>query len=147
MYKPKAYIWDIDGTIAHRTGRSPFDWTRVSEDVPDENIKILYNYLRTSNQNDLAQDNFVFIFVTGRDQGCKEETEKWLDDNGFDYDRIFMRPEGNKEQDAILKMKIYREEIEPTYDVIAVFEDRGRCVEMYRNILKLTVLQVAEGRF
>lgn len=33
--KPKAIIIDIDGTLALRLGRGPFDWNRVGEDLPN----------------------------------------------------------------------------------------------------------------
>ena len=33
--KQKAIIVDIDGTLAHMTGRSPYDYTQVHTDVVD----------------------------------------------------------------------------------------------------------------
>lgn len=45
--KTRAYIFDIDGTLAKMNGRSPYDYTRVSEDLPNEPIvnlsKTLYD--------------------------------------------------------------------------------------------------------
>lgn len=33
--KPKVWLVDIDGTVALRGERGPFDWDRVGEDKPN----------------------------------------------------------------------------------------------------------------
>lgn len=140
---PKCYIFDIDSTLALRTinGRSPFDWNRVDEDVINPPMHRIYQALR------MQDDTTSFFIFTGRDEYCREKTEKWLNDNGYMNNGIFMRPEGNKDRDTDIKMKHYRDSIQGKYEVICVFEDRARCVELYRNHLKLTCFSVADGKY
>lgn len=143
MNKIKCFIFDIDGTVADRGSRHPFDYTKVREDILKEPMNIIYGALKCFT----LISNVQFIFITGRPEICRTDTEQWLDDHRFLYDLLYMRPDDNKEQDARLKLQIYKEHIEPYYEVIAVFEDRSRVVQMWRDICGLTVLQVDKGEF
>lgn len=141
----KCYIFDCDSTLSLRApnGRSPFDWNRVDEDIINPPMHRIYQALQ------MAEDNIdtAFFIFTGRDEYCREKTEKWLIANGYPNDGVFMRPLGSKDRDTDIKLRHYREQIEGKYEVIAVFEDRARCVELYRNHLGLTTLQVADGKY
>lgn len=139
--KTKCFIFDIDGTVAHRTNRTPYEYDKVSDDVPDITMQMIYRSLRSSNSGT------EFIFITGRDESCRETTLQWLWAHGFGHDKLFMKPPGSKELDTAHKLNIYNIHIKPDHEVIAVFEDRKRCVELYRNHLGLKVLQVAEGNY
>lgn len=145
--KEKCIIWDIDGTVADRGTRHPFDYTTVLEDTPKKNIQFLYDYMRRPDRAEYGGEELEYIFITGRPESCRADTKKWLNDNNFTYNILFMRPDENKEQDARMKLQIYKEHIEPKYEVIAVFEDRKRVVDMWRDICHLTVLQVDKGEF
>ena len=57
-----------------------------------------------------------------------------------------MREEGDYRSDDIIKKEIYDEMILPYYNVIAVFDDRSKVVEMTRK-LGLHTFQVADGDF
>src|SRR5690606_13891893 len=35
---PQIYLCDLDGTVALMNGRSPFDWGRVGEDLPNKHV-------------------------------------------------------------------------------------------------------------
>ena len=147
MVKSKCYIFDIDGTLAHRVkgGRGPFDWHRVGEDVVDESMLRIYHDLFIGRGE--THDDDKFIIVTGRDEVCRPETEKWLEDNQIFYDELFMRPKDSKDRDVDVKITIYREKIYDKYDVIAVFDDRDQVVKMWRDVLGLKCLQCAYGDF
>ena len=134
-----AVIFDIDGTLALMNGRSPFDWQRVGEDLPNEPVvRICKEYINS--------DVSVFI-VSGRDGECREQTENWLRTYGLDgYDALYMRPAANQEKDSIIKERIYRENFEGQYNILAVFDDRNQTVEKWRE-LGLLCLQVAPGNF
>lgn len=139
-----AVLCDIDGTLAHMNGRSPFDWKRVGEDELDKVVAanlMAYELLR-----DTFSGNMKIILVSGRDEVCRSETEAWLEENGVPYDLLYMRPEGDSRKDSIVKAEIYEEHINGKYNVNFVFDDRDQVVEMWRN-KGLKVLQVAEGDF
>ncbi len=133
-----AWIFDIDGTVAHMTGRSPYDYTRVNEDVPDDVV-------RTVNQV-LDNSGAYMLFVSGRDMDCHHETYEWLHRNRFRVDGLYMRKSGDKRDDSIVKYEIFRDLIAPHYNVLGVFDDRNRVVDMWRRI-GLKCFQVQEGDF
>lgn len=132
---PKAIIVDIDGTLAKMNGRSPFDWSRVKEDMCNEIIKGISN----------AYPNTVIIF-SGRDSVCRQDTIEWLESNGIKYSQLFMREEGNFEKDAIIKRRLFEENIRGKFFIEYVLDDRNQVVRMWRD-MGLTCLQVADGDF
>lgn len=129
-----AIICDIDGTLAHKGDRSPYDWSRVGEDSVDETIKILLQRFYEHH----------ILLVSGRDEVCRTNTELWLEANDIEYDALFMRPEGNNEDDRIIKRRIYEEEIKDKYEVLLVLDDRPKVIRMWRE-LGLKVLDCGDG--
>lgn len=145
-YNPKlvdCIICDIDGTLAHIVDRSPYDYSRVSEDTVDPVVRKLVNQ---------EARGYRIILVSGRPDTCREATEKWLEDNRISYHELLMRDpllvndKGQQLDDRIIKEWIYDKEIKPYYNVQYVLDDRDRVVKMWRSI-GLKVLQVAEGDF
>jgi len=148
---PNCIIVDIDGTLAHMNGRSPYDYSQVHTDVVDENVAQL---VRKYAQRDImfeTPDTYIII-VSGRDDTCKDETLKWLADNNIPFDEFYMRDhtlvdeKGNKLDDTVIKKNIYEDMIKPRFNVRFVLDDRDRVVKMWRKA-GLKVLQVAEGDF
>lgn len=143
MVKPKAIIVDIDGTIADMQKdvpgkRGPFDWDRVGEDLPNENVIDIVYTLST---------RYEIIIVSGRDEVCQTETENWLDIHGVPCDALFMRRNGDNRKDSIVKREIYESKIAQHWNVIAVLDDRSQVVGMWRDELGVTCFQVADGNF
>lgn len=134
---PTAIICDIDGTLAHMKNRSQFDWSRVGEDEVDPIIKNLLDSLREA---------YVIFLVSGRNEVCREETEKWLEKNNIPYDMLFMRPEDDIRKDSVIKQEFFKKYIRYYYNIEFVLDDRNQVVEMWRS-LGLKCLQVAEGDF
>lgn len=135
---PSAIIVDIDGTVAHMVGRSPYDESRVHEDKPDATIiELVRSHWEAGDE---------VIFCSGRTNGCREATEEWLNKHyGHDY-VLFMRPSGDVRKDNIVKLGLFNENIRDNYNVRLVLDDRNQVVEMWRS-LGLKVLQVADGNF
>lgn len=145
--KKLAIIFDIDGTITDITHRrkyvkqSPKDWDNFNDLMKDDILqpwaKALIKDLRI---------RYKIILITGREERFRRITIDWMDNKGIHFDALLMRTTGDKTDDDIIKKELYRRHIEPEYDVIAVFEDRGRVVKMWRE-LGLTCLQCDEGDF
>lgn len=140
---PKAIIVDIDGTVALKGDRSPYDETRIHEDRPHwpviEAVTSMWN------------DGYAVIFVSGRTAGCWQETETWLKKHfvtgiGYGGHQLYMRNVGDGRKDSVVKLEIFDKYIRHDFDVVAVFDDRDQVVKMWRS-LGLTVFQVAEGNF
>lgn len=143
--KPKAFMVDIDGTLAHmRNHRGPFDWHKVHLDEPDEKIVDLVNLLGASTFA-LDLGHLDVIVMSGRDEVCREATEKWLSEY-IQFDRLFMRPEKDMRKDSIVKAELFDMYVRYNYDVQFVLDDRNQVVDMWRS-MGITCLQVAEGDF
>lgn len=143
---PFAILVDIDGTVALNTnGRGWFEWARVGEDTPNEDVCFIVQSLLYARHS----AGFEIVFVSGRSDACKRETREWLEQT-FDFDdqdfELFMRKEGDYRRDSIVKNEIFWDQIAPSWDVVACIDDRQQVVDEYRA-MGLTVLQVAEGDF
>lgn len=147
LYEPKigtmrAIVVDIDGTVALKGTRSPFDETRVHEDRP--NFPVVNTVVA------LFRAGFTVLFVSGRTDGCRDATREWLE-QWFGHDfvsrtQLWMRKAGDTRDDRIVKREIFDEHIRNHYTILAVFDDRNRVVKMWRD-LGLAVFHVAEGDF
>lgn len=133
--KPTAIMVDIDGTLAHMNGRrSPFNWKAVGQDDLDETIARLTRYYK------------YVVIMSGRDEVCRPETEKWLAKHGIRYNKLVMRPANDNRADEIIKWELYELHVAPHYIIDFVLDDRNKVVEMWRDH-GLKCLQVAEGDF
>jgi predicted kinase len=135
---PPAVIVDIDGTLAHMNGRGPYDDELVHTDLLDQTVAYLVERL--------ADDGNDIVLCSGRDEKCRDVTEKWLADQGVRYTALFMRPRGDNRNDAIVKRELFDEHIRNRWAVGFVLDDRNRVVDMWRGI-GLKCLQVEPGDF
>lgn len=133
---PWAIIVDIDGTVAHMNGRSPYDYSLVSTDTIDESVQAIVHALTINHQ---------IIFVSGRKAECKEETFKWLKQHFVMNFELHMRKDEDDRNDAIVKREILEELIKEYY-IVAALDDRNRVVKMWRES-GIKCLQVQEGNF
>lgn len=139
--KPYVVIVDIDGTIADMGSRHPHDYASVGGDSPRYGIILLVESLLREGYMDRV------IFVSGRPDSCRPETTNWLQRNTLlSRSQLLMRKTGDHRPDDIVKLEIFNEHIREKYNVVAVFDDRNRVVQMWRS-LGLNVLQVADGNF
>lgn len=136
---PRAVLVDLDGTVCLRQGRDPYDETRVGEDAP--NAPVLAAVYA------MAAMGHRVIFMSGRSEGCRAETEKWLNENyQLLYEGLHMRAAGDGRRDAVVKAELFDTHVRDRYRVAAVFDDRRQVVQMWRA-MGLTVFQVADGDF
>lgn len=140
-----AWICDIDGTLALRGDRSPYDWAKVGLDAPNKPVITVARALAARSS---------LIFMSGRMEQCREETRLWL--HTFLCDGpircwctgpLLMRKDGDNRPDQIVKRELYERHVQGLYEVEGVLDDRNRVVRMWREELGLTCLQVAPGNF
>ncbi len=136
--RKKAIIVDIDGTSAHLTTRSPYDWSKVNEDKPDEIVRNIVNFY--------YNEGYEVLFVSGRDSICYEKTNTWLQMHNFNFHKLLMRDENDTRPDIIVKAEIYKNEIMQNYDISVVLDDRLQVVRFWRGI-GLKTLQCQSGWF
>lgn len=143
---PRAIIVDIDGTVASHYNdvgeqmRGHYEYSKVSDDLPiPEVLEVIAA---------LADAGNGIIFVSDREDSCREETVEWLARFGFSPDsyKLFMRKTGDHRKDFIIKYEIFRENIAEHYDILVCIDDRSQVVSMWREI-GIRTLQVADGDF
>ena len=139
---PRCILVDIDGTVADKGDRSPFDWHKVGRDTPRWPIINLVKAMRSS--------GCAIVFFSGRDAVCRPETTDWLSKHfgwpatGYE---LFMRPEQDNRKDSIVKAELFGQYVVGRYYVEFVVDDRQQVVDMWRRTLGLTCVQVDYGDF
>ena len=117
-----AYICDIDGTLALMKNRGPYEWGKV---IHDEVNKPVWCVLK-----ELHIAGYEIIFVSGRDGCCYDDTRKWLIRHFGDCP-LFMRNEGDKRKDYVVKKELYEQHIKGKYKIVGVFDDRFQTCAMW----------------
>lgn len=142
--KPRAIIVDIDGTVARMVGRGPFDEHLVHL---DELVQSVADMVAQA-----ALSGVKIIFMSGRTDGCYDETWDWLVNKMpwlhlVDFELHMRRSvEDRGRADDIVKHEMFWREVAHRYNVLYCIDDRNKVVKMWRAI-GLTCAQVAEGDF
>lgn len=144
--KPKAVIFDVDGTLAKMVGRSPYDLEKCDTDIVNPMVVELSKMYH--------KQGYTIIVVSGRESGTAEEpmkyyhmTRRWVEDfAGVPLEMQCQREHGDSRSDMIVKEEIFWNKIAPHYDVKLAVDDRNSVVEMWRRI-GLECWQVAFGDF
>lgn len=144
--KPKAVIFDIDDTLSDTGHRQPLavakQWSAFYDELPNDEPMRTIEILEA-----LREQGICIILLTGRPDKYRIPTMKWLNKHGVKYAALLMRPADKPYvKDAEIKLKHYTDYIQPNYDVIAVFDDRKQCVDMWRKI-GLLCFQPKESNF
>jgi predicted kinase len=130
-----AIMVDLDGTLCLFTG-NPYDRDFTADTV---NAAVAGCVIA------MRDEGYEIILMSGRDGKFRDQTEQWLADNGIPYHQLFMRNEGDKRKDNIVKRELYDTFVAPFYNVLFVLDDRPQVCRMWRAELGLTVFQVAEN--
>lgn len=132
---PKAIIVDIDGTLAHMDGgRGPFEWDKVEQDKLDNEVAAIVKALERTGE-------WKIVVLSGRDNICRPQTERWLARHGIRYSDLFMRAKDDSRKDSVIKSEIFWRDVAPKYDVRMVIDDRPQVTRMWRS-MGLKVFQV-----
>lgn len=132
----QAIIVDIDGTVAEKyPKRDIHDLTKVCYDYP------IWPTIKTI---EILMTEYLPIFVSGRKECARRETERWLLHNisfpNYDYGGgspgtiLYMRSDYDNRCDTIVKREIYERHIKDDYSVFCVFDDRKKVIDMWRSL-------------
>lgn len=133
-------IVDVDGTVAHMHNRSPYNETKVRDDLPDPEVILSV----------LAEKNYLgrkVIVFSGRKEVTMEDTKAWFNDHNVPYDAMYMRATDDNRSDDIVKYELYMQHVYGKLNVVKVYDDRNQVCVMWRKLVGLKVFQVAEGNF
>jgi predicted kinase len=136
---PPAIIIDIDGTVALKGTRDPFDESLVHRDQPNHDVIHVVQQL--------VEAGHYPVFLSGRSDKCLDATYDWIVKHVAlkEFD-LHMRKAGDYRKDCYMKMELFDKHVRDKYDVLCVFDDRDQVVSMWRD-LGLTCMQVAPGEF
>jgi hypothetical protein len=141
------YLFDIDGTLAdlnhrlHYIQRKPKNWDeffRASAD--DKAIAHICDLARH-----LSKVKPI-VFVSGRSDQVRCETEDWLEREVGRRGPLYMRSARDTRPDYIVKAELLDALMADGYDPIMAFDDRDQVVKMWRG-KGIPCAQVAEGNF
>lgn len=138
----KTWLVDIDGTLAVKGERGPFDWHRVGEDAPNKPVIQVVRALMAA--------GLEVRYVSGRTEECRGITVDWLRRHVMSSTLptdLFLRADGDYRPDNVVKRELFDKHIRGVYDVAGVIDDRAKVVRMWREELGLTVLDVAGHDF
>jgi predicted kinase len=134
---PTAVIFDIDGTLAEKGDRHPFEWNKVDRDAYIDVVGEQARFHRSEGRE--------IIVFSGRDSVCRGLTKEWLDFYNFEYDQLWMRAEEDYRKDTVIKEELYQEHINGKYNVLCVYDDRLSVVDMWYQ-LGLYVFNCNQGQ-
>lgn len=130
---------DIDGTLALRSGREPFDWSAVLSDQPNPAVVTCVR--------SLWREGLEIVFITGREEFLRDATNQWLETHVGISGQLLMRQTGDFRPDEVVKAEFLELGTIDRSQILLVLDDRDRVVEMWRDKYNLPCFQVAKGDF
>ncbi|MFF4744630.1 AAA family ATPase [Streptomyces chengbuensis] len=136
---PAAVMCDIDGTLALRGDRGPYDFTRCEEDLLNVSVRNALGSFRRA-------DGDVIVLLSGRGEEHRERTEAWLERHDVPYDELWMRAAGDPRRDDVVKAELFDRHVRSRFAVRVSLDDRDRVVAVWRR-MGLPTWQVNYGSF
>ena len=143
------YVFDLDGTLADITHRlhhiqgDKKDWRAFFADCVDDKP---IGYMLDLAWNLKMGAGKTVIYVSGRSDEVRRETEMWLNSHGAPFGRLYMRKAGDHKPDHELKIELLADLRADGYEPVLWFDDRARVVQAIRAA-GIPVAQIAEGDF
>jgi hypothetical protein len=137
---PKTWIVDLDGTVALMDGRGPYDWYLVATDLPNIPVIAVINALVAAGDD--------IVFVSGRSDRCRYNTEIWLlfEVGLWTADApLHMRRHGDGRPDAEVKREIYDRYLSKLGNIAGAFDDTDTVIALWRS-LGIFVFQVGDRK-
>ena len=143
--KPDVYLCDLDGTlcnVSHRrqyVATKPRNWEAWNAGLVNDKPNLAVLGIITS-----LTYYYPLIFVSGRSDDYRKQTEEWLEKYDISYNALYMRKYKDNRDDAIVKGEL-ADEIEKEYNILGVFDDRKKVIDMWIN-RGIFVFDVGQGK-
>lgn len=135
---PKAVLCDLDGTLALHHDRGPYEMEKCETDLLNEEVARILALCERA-------DDYV-VLLSGRQSEFRNHTERWLKAHDVVYDELWMRAEGDRRPDDIVKAELFDAHVRGRFDVRFVLDDRDRLIALWRK-MGLRCWQVNYGNF
>lgn len=124
---PYTVMCDLDGTLAIFEGlRSSYDYNKC---VNDRLSKPVYDLLQM-----FVEKGYVVVYMTGREDSCRAQTEEFLLKHSCPLGPLFMRETRDFRKDTIVKRELFDKHVRNMYDVKYVLEDRPSVLRMWQEL-------------
>ena len=151
----KTVIFDLDGTLALIDDRraistkdnGKMDWDKFFDPVNIQLDKPNWPVIHMAQT--LKKAGHSVVIFSGRSNATKDATRDWLNNHKIPYDVLKMRPTSGDfkwMKDDLLKKHWLTNLFPRTDDILCVFDDRQKVVDMWRDN-NITCFQVADGNF
>ena len=143
--KPDVYLCDLDGTlcnVSHRrqyVATKPRNWDAWNAGLVNDKPNLAVLGIITS-----LTYYYPLIFVSGRSDDYRKQTEEWLEKYDISYNALYMRKYKDHRDDVIIKGEL-ADEIEKEYNILGVFDDRKKVIDMWIN-RGIFVFDVGQGK-
>lgn len=128
-------IVDIDGTLALKGDRDPYDYEAAGADQPNRLVIHLVKLLSSTGN--------VIVYFTGRKErssngiSTRQVTQQWLDQYVAVSGHLHMRGERDDRKDSVVKAEmlatLLRELNCGKDQILCVIDDRKKVVDMWRT--------------
>ncbi|MEU2072911.1 AAA family ATPase [Streptomyces sp. NPDC013489] len=136
---PTAVMCDIDGTLALRVSRGPYDFRHCDQDLLNVPVRDALRAFRHTEQDRI-------VLLSGRSEDHRAITEAWLAHHEVPYDELWMRASGDGRGDDLVKAELFDAQVRHRYNVRVSLDDRDRVVALWRR-MGLPTWQVDYGDF
>lgn len=141
-------IFDIDGTLTHIGGRQPFDFSKVSQDKPNEAVISLIDKFN--------KQGAKIIFLSGRSDICADDTVSWIKKHCGDipepkfveYDDkelkdiitdanscpVLLRKNKDFRKGFVVKREIFEFAILPYFNPILALDDTDKIIDLWEYL-------------
>lgn len=135
---PYVVVCDIDGTLTlGPKNRSPYEWSKVGQDDINLGVAHMLDGVKVINA-------YKVFLMSGRDSVCRKETEEWLERHDIEYDKLYMRKEGDTRSDIVVKSEMVEQYIRGKYNVLIWFDDRVGVSKTLRDVYGINVAQMGD---
>lgn len=143
------FVFDLDGTVcdvSHRrqyVATTPRNWDAWNAGIADDSPNVPVIAALTG----LRAVGYPVLLVSGRSEEYRKVTTDWLERygmvQGHHYTALYMRADGDRRDDSIVKSEI-ADVIGDDYRIVGVFDDRRRVVDMWLS-RGIFVFDVGQG--
>ena len=124
-------VVDVDGTVAdcnhrrHLYKKGAAFFADVHLDTPITTVITVVQAIRDT--------GVVLVFLSARDEMCRQATSAWLAKNVGEYGRLYMRRSGDRRIDRQVKTELLAELRSDNYQPILMIDDRNAVVDLWRE--------------
>lgn len=131
---PEIAVFDIDGVLAdvrhrlHLVATKPKDWDSFFEAA-------IHDAVLEPGRQAVAvqvQAGRQIVYVTGRPEGCRDDTVEWLEHHGFPHGVIYMRALNDRRPARLVKPELISR-LRRTGQVAIAYDDDAAVVTALRS--------------